>query len=75
MNPRTLAVCYWELSDHLPRGSKLSRLDCLTAARREYARAMAAAKDAREKSYLQLCLGAVDRATTQPATQPSLDSP
>ena len=36
VNPLTLAHCYWELSDDLPLGSKLTRADCLAAAAREF---------------------------------------
>jgi hypothetical protein len=72
VNPLTLAQCYWELSDDLPLGSKLTRDECLAAASREFKAALAVSRDAQEKFHLQLCLDAIQTASTQPAaTRPA----
>jgi WD40 repeat protein/class 3 adenylate cyclase len=71
VNPLTLARCYRELSDDLPPATHLTRGTCLAAALREYAMALEATKDPRERFYLTLCLNAVRHAvTTQPSTAP-----
>jgi hypothetical protein len=70
VSPLMLARSYWLLSDDLPPGGGLKRGDCLAAARREFGKALDAAKDESEKFYLQLCIGAVERAAAQPATTP-----
>jgi WD40 repeat protein len=55
VSPLTLGRCYWEFGD-------------LPHAQREYTTALAATQDAQEKFYLQLCLSAIQAATTQSAT-------
>ena len=80
INPLTLGRCYWELSDDLPQGSKLTRADCLAAAAWEFNSALTASHNAAEKFHLQLCLSAVQVAATQPAipvsaTQPAATAP
>ncbi|MCX5659777.1 MAG: protein kinase [Planctomycetota bacterium] len=66
--PLILARCYWEMADDLPFKSSLTRADCLSASGREYAKAMTATKDEKERTYLELCAKAVRREASQPAT-------
>jgi WD40 repeat protein len=68
VDPLTLARCYWELSGDIPPRSGFTRDASLAGARREYAAALAAAKDPNDTFYLQLCLGAIEREAGTAAT-------
>jgi WD40 repeat protein len=67
VNPVTLGRCYWELSDELSPQSKLTRQSCLESARREYLKALAQAPNDDEKSFLRLCLSAIERSAKRVA--------
>jgi hypothetical protein len=74
ISPMMLGRCYWELSDDLPPGSKLTRERCLVAARDEFAKALDQSKDEKDRAYLKLLLDspALAAPTTRPATRAAL---
>jgi WD40 repeat protein/serine/threonine protein kinase len=72
ISPLMLGRCYWELSDELPAGSKLTREACLAAARREFVAASQTATNDTDRAYLTLLLDspALRGPGSRPATQP-----